>query len=151
MTASKKPGQPGNIIALDDWGQKEIITLSSGSTAPVVLKSDQSGAFVVIPGMTSGMTITLPAPAAGLEFEFYVKAATTSGVIKIAAPTTGTMVIKGDAAADALNIGKAAGAAVIGGAIRFVSDGTLWYSIMEPAFSSAAPTSLTMTEYGTIS
>lgn len=149
MTASKKPGQPGNAMALDDWGQREIVAMSSGSTTPVVMKAAQSGSFIVIPAIASGVTVTLPAPAAGLNYEFYCAggSATAAGFYTFKTPTTGTMVAYGDAAADSITIGKTSGAPYIGGAVRFVSDGTLWYSIMEPAFTSAAPTSATMTEF----
>jgi hypothetical protein len=107
--------------------------------------------MIIVPGFTSGALLTLPAVGDGLNFEFYHVGGTASGVVTYAAAATGTIVCYGDAAADSITIGKATGAPAIGGSVRFVCDGTYWYTIMQPAFSSAAPTSATMTEYAIVS
>lgn len=125
------------------YGRRKVTTLSSASTG-VTLASSQSGMFVVVPGMTSGLTVTLPAPEAGLWYELYVKANLTSGLITLKSASTGLVVAYGNAAADAIVIGKTVGTE-IGGSMRVHSDGTQWYSLFQPAVSSLAPTSATMT------
>lgn len=156
MTVTKHSGQPGNALALDEKGKCEIVALSTASTAVSISTADSGklfilGEFATTSGGGGGPTITLPAVGDGLNYEFYVAGGLTSGAISFAAAATGTMVVYNDVAADSVNIGKATGASVIGGAVRFVSNGTKWYSIMEPAFTSAAPTTGTMTEFGFVS
>jgi hypothetical protein len=128
-------------------GRRHIVALSSASTA-ITISASQSGALITVPGFTSGATITLPAMEAGLSYEFYVAGTVSSGIITISAATAGTLVVHNDAAANSIVFGKSGSASgtIIGGSVRLVSDGTKWYSIMQPAFTSAAPTSLTMTE-----
>lgn len=129
------------------YGRRKVTALTTASTA-VDIASSQSGMFMLIPASASGWTITLPACAAGLWYEFYVTGAqSTAAAVKIKGASTGLMVFYADAAGDMITLGKASGAPTIGGSLRVISDGALWYCITQPAFSSAAPTSLTMTEY----
>lgn len=129
-------------------GRRHIVAMSSASSA-ITLSASDSGGFIVVPGFSSGATITLPAVAAGLSYELYMLGAPASGVVAVKAATTGTMVAFNDAAADTIVFGKAGGASgtTIGGSLRLHTDGTKWYSIMQPAFTSAAPTSATMTSF----
>jgi len=150
MTVTKRSAIAGNVLAMDERQYREVIALSSGSTA-ITVSTGWSGKMIIVPGFTSGALLTLPAVGDGLNFEFYHVGGTASGVVTYAAAATGTIVCYGDAAADSITIGKATGAPSIGGSVRFVCDGTYWYTIMQPAFSSAAPTSATMTEYAIVS
>lgn len=151
MTVVKHSGQPGNVLALDDRGAREIVALSTGSTA-FTLSTGDSGKMLIIGAYTSGVTITLPTMEDGLNYELYCGGAPTSGVYTISAATAGDLVVYGDAAANSILFGKAGAASGtnIGGGLRLVTDGSKWYSIMLPAFTSAAPTSATMTTYAIV-
>ena len=151
MTVTKHSGQPGNIAALSERGYREIVALSTRSSACTLSTAD-SGKLVLLGGWSSGLTLTLPAMEDGLNYELYCAGAPASGIYTISAATAGTLVVYGDAAANSITFGKSgtASGTVTGGGLRLVTDGTLWYSIMEPAFTSAAPTSATMTEYAIV-
>ena len=150
MTVTLNSAIYGNALSLDDRGKCEVVALSTVSTA-ITLSTADSGKFLLLPAVTSGATITLPTMADGLHYEIYVKGALASGTYSFASATADTIVGYNDAALDSINIGKATGAGVIGGSVRFISDGSKWYSVMRPAFTSAAPTTLTATEFGLVS
>lgn len=137
----------GTVFRVDYDGIQErrhIVTISTASTGYTPATS-QSGAFFVIPGdWSSAMTITLPVMEAGLWYEFYVGGSTIVGsAATIAAATAGEIVTFNDVAADSVIMG-ATGTSV-GGSIRFLSDGTKWYAIPQPAMTSAALATTNMT------
>lgn len=127
-------------------GYRHIETMSSASTA-ITLGASQSGTFFLLNfTASSGFTVTLPAVAQGLWYEFFTQTPPNSGVTTIAAPTCGTMVRFNDTAADAIYFGTdaAASGTEIGMGCRVLSDGTKWLVIPEPALTSAALTTGTM-------
>jgi hypothetical protein len=126
------------------------VAVSTASTGLTVAASQSGGFFVIGDCTAAPLTITLPAVAAGLWYEFYQGGAVTASGTIVKAATTGTMVAFNDAAADSIQIGGAT-AVAIGGSLRVLSDGTKWYSIMQPGFTSAAPATATMTLFGIVS
>lgn len=128
------------------WGLRKVYNLSTASTG-ITLAASQSGGFCISGDCTAGaQTITLPAMAAGLNYEVMVGGAVAASGLTIAAATAGTIVTYGDAAANSIEIGETTGTA-IGGSVRFISDGTKWYSITQPSLTSAAAATNTMTLY----
>ena len=81
--------------------------------------------------------------AAGIELEFYQVGAAGASGLTISAATAGTIVVKGDDAANSIVFGEST-ARNIGTSIRFVTDGTKWYSIKQPNVTSAAMATATM-------
>jgi len=133
-------------------GLRHIIALSSAAASGTqYLTPDMYGAFCILPAVTttgsSNQTWTLPPAEQGGFFEIYAPAALATGIVVFKAPSCGGMVVFDDSAADSFSLGKATGVEIIGGSVRFHSDGSQWVVIPQPAFTSAAPTSATMTPF----
>lgn len=131
------------------WGMRKVVVLASAGA--VTMGASLSGAFCVIPDNTAAAAeITLPAAAAGLWYEFYQAGGAAGSGTYIVGAATGLFVVYGDVAADGVNIGGTATATPEGGSLRVICDGTKWYTVMQPALSSAAGATNTMTLYGII-
>lgn len=145
MTITRKVGIPGSVPHTDDVGMAYIIKLSTALAAHTISTSiHPPGSIILCGGFSSQATVTLPAVKDGLEYMFYVDAACASGQTVIAAPTTGTLVVFNDVAADSITLGQASGAA-IGGGVHVFSNGTKWFTNGLISLSSAAAATATMT------
>lgn len=105
---------------------KQIVAIGSGSTAYTVLSSN-SGKAHIVPGFSSGAKITLPALADGLNYDFFIKAVTSSdGLSFVPASSPGSFVQAGTVVGN--SIAPASAADLVGGAkFSMVCDGTNWY------------------------
>lgn len=131
-------------------GGQHVITLSTAS-CQVTLSASQSGSLIVIGDNTgTDMNITLPAAQKGMWFEFYQAGSVKASGTWVNSATAAMIVTFNNEGVNGINIGGATGAAV-GGSIRLISDGALWYCIEQPAFGSAAFATNTMTLFGTAS
>lgn len=137
-------------------GLRQTRKLSSTvlSSADYNLPREYSGEFIIIPDMatsgSSNVIIRLPPVEQGLWFELYNEGTITTGTLQVLANSCGTAVVHNDSAADGLAFNKTTGVLGVGGSIRCHSDGTKWIMLTQPAFTSAAPTSATMTSFGVI-
>lgn len=137
-------------------GLRQTRKLSSAvlSSADYNLPREYSGEFIIIPDVaasgSSNVIIRLPPVEQGLWFELCNEGVITSGTLQVLANSCGTAVVHNDSAADGLAFNKATGAVAVGGSVRCHSDGTKWIMLTQPAFTSAAPTSATMTSFGVI-
>ena len=132
-----------SIFAVENdgvWGRRKVINVSTASSGFSPAAS-QSGAFCVIGDSTAkDMVITLPAAAAGLWYEFYQGGGVYSSCTKIKGTATGVLTYTKDAATvDTIFMGQAT-AAAIGFCMKVVSDGSKWYTIQHPAYSSVYST-----------
>jgi hypothetical protein len=101
-------------------GQREVVALTASTT----LTSYDSGKIFTNRGATGSITITLPVvnnETAGAELEVLVIADQT---VIVASSPADTLVIFNDAAADSIALQTSG--EKIGGALRFVCDGTAW-------------------------
>jgi hypothetical protein len=115
---------------------KPIVAIASGSTAYTVLSSN-SGSVHIVPGFSSGATITMPAHKDGLNYEFYIRAVTSSDGLTFALPSSPGTIYHG-AVADGATIVAATAADLVGGSkIGMLSDGTNWYMSYSRPGSSA--------------
>lgn len=128
-------------------GRRHVVAISTAATGFSPAASQSGGMFIIGDCTAAPLTITLPAMDAGLWYEFYQGGAVAASGTLITAATAGTLVVFNDVAANSIQIGGATGV-TIGGSVRVITDGTKWYSIMQPAFTSAAPATATMTLMG---
>lgn len=93
-----------------------------------ILRSDPCGTLFTNRGAAGAVVFTLPAPGAvpsGTYYDFAAVIATQT--LTVATATADTLITFNDLTAD--SVGIATANEIIGGAMRFVTDGTSWVAI----------------------
>lgn len=108
-------------------------------TAAYTVLASQSGTLFTNYGATASVTFTLPAMADGLEFWFFAAA---DVALVVASGTADKIVTSNDAAAD--SVAFQTSSEILGNAMVFISDGTLWYCLMLATNAGSLPYSATI-------
>jgi hypothetical protein len=109
--------------------------LAHKTASYTVLDSD-NGTLFTNKGASGAVTFTLPATAKkGLEYTFF---AVANQNLVVASGTADKMVVFNDAAADSIAFQTAS--EIIGGAVRVVGDGDLWYAFVNLGAETQTPT-----------